>query len=84
MKKIEVWTFKTCPFCVRALNLLDSLGINYENHVLPWGDSYLKVLEEKTACDTLPQIFADGDYIGDCSHIHDLHQQGLLLDMLGA
>lgn len=84
MKKIEIWTFKTCPFCVKAKILLDNIGVDYEEHCVPYGDSALKTLEGQTGCDTLPQIFADGEFIGDCSQIHALHDQDQLMALLGA
>ena len=82
MKKVEIWTFETCPFCIKAKGLLDNLNIGYEETMIPFGDTRLKELEAKTGCGTLPQIFVDGEFIGDCSQVHDLHDKGLLLDMI--
>ena len=84
MKKIEIWTFKFCPFCVKAKALLDRLEVDYIEHCIPYTDKRLKELEAKTGCDTLPQVFADGEFIGDCSKIHDLHDLGQLMPLLGA
>lgn len=82
MKKVEIWTFKMCPFCVKAKKLLDKLEIEYEESVIPWGDSRLQELEAKTGCGSLPQIFVDGEFVGDCSKIHDLHDEGVLENIL--
>jgi glutaredoxin 3 len=82
MKKIEIWTFKTCPFCIKAINLLESLDVEYENHVLAWGDTKVKELEAKSGIDTLPQLFVDGEFIGDSSKMMALHQQGELVAIL--
>lgn len=82
MKKITVWTFKTCPFCVKAKRLLDKLDLPYEEIMIPFGDTRLDELEKKTGCGTLPQIFADDEFIGDCSKLYDLYRDGLLLDLL--
>jgi glutaredoxin 3 len=82
MKKVDIWSFKMCPFCVKAKKLLDKLEIAYEETVIPWGDSRLQELEAKTGCGSLPQIFADGEFIGDCSKIHDLHAEGVLEKLL--
>jgi glutaredoxin 3 len=82
MKKVEIWTFRMCPFCVKAKKLLDKLEIEYEETVIPWGDSRLQELEAKTGCGSLPQIFVDGEFVGDCSKIHDLHDEGVLENIL--
>ncbi len=82
MKKVDIWTFRMCPFCVKAKKLLDKLEIEYEETVIPWGDSRLQELEAKTGCGSLPQIFVDGEFIGDCSKIHDLHDEGVLKNIL--
>lgn len=82
MKKIEIWTFTTCPFCIRAKRLFDKLDIPYTEHVLPNGDPKLKELENQTGCGTLPQIFADGEFIGDCSKLYDLYREGQLMGLL--
>jgi glutaredoxin 3 len=82
MKKIEIWTFKTCPFCVKAKMLLDQLGVSYEEHCISYGDSKLSELESKTGCGTLPQIFVADKFIGDCSQLYALHEAGELEEML--
>lgn len=82
MKKVVIWTFRTCPFCIKAKALLDELQIEYEDIEIPFGDSRLKTLEEKTGCGTLPQIFIDDVFIGDSSKLFDLNDQGLLIGML--
>lgn len=82
LKKIKIWTFTSCPFCVRVKRLFDKLDIPYTEHVIAYGDPHLKVLEAKTACDTLPQVFADDEFIGDCTKLYDLYRQGELLDLI--
>ena len=82
MKKIEIWTFKFCPFCVKAKRLLDALNVEYEEIRIPNNDKRMDALEAKTGCDTLPQIFADGEFVGDCSKIHELHDMGQLMKIL--
>ena len=82
MKKVVIWTFKFCPFCVKAKALLDQLDIQYEEIMIPFGDKRLEELSQKTNCTTLPQIFVDEVFIGDCSKIHELHEEGLLVAMI--
>lgn len=83
MKKIEMWTFEFCPYCVKAKALLDELNVEYTEYMIPFGDSRLKDLEVKTGCDTLPQLFADDEFIGDCSKMIALNDRNELLPLLG-
>ena len=32
MAKVEIYTWQTCPFCVRAKGLLDRKGVSYTEH----------------------------------------------------
>ncbi len=82
MKKVVIWTFKTCPFCIKAKVLLDELNVEYEEVQIPFGDARLNELEKKTGCSTLPQTFVDDTFIGDCSKMHELHEEGVLLGLL--
>ncbi len=82
MKKVDIWTFRMCPFCVKAKKLLNKLDVSYEETMIPFGDSRLSELEAKTGCGTLPQIFVDGEFIGDCSKLFDLHEEGVLENIL--
>ncbi|MCH4887759.1 glutaredoxin [Acidaminobacter sp. JC074] len=82
MKAVKIWTFKTCPFCIKAKKLLDELNVEYEEIMIPFGDDRLNELAKETGCTTLPQIFVEGDFIGDCSKIHELNDQGLLMPMI--
>ncbi|MBN2796009.1 MAG: glutaredoxin [Clostridia bacterium] len=82
MKHIEVWTFKFCPYCVKVKKLFEDLKIPYTEHMIPFGDPRLKDLEAKTGCGTLPQIFADGEFIGDCDLMHVLHEKGELMEVI--
>lgn len=50
--------------------------------MIPFGDARLKDLEAKTGCGTLPQVFADDEFIGDCDQLHQLHAQGTLMEVL--
>jgi len=82
MKKIVIWTFKRCPFCVKSKKLLDQLNVEYEEIQIPFGDKRLDELALKTGCTTLPQTFVDDEYIGDNSKLYELHAEGVLESIL--
>ncbi len=75
-KKVIIYTFKTCPFCIRAKRLLNNKRIDYEEIDISNQKEKLKELETKTGCSTVPQIFVDDKFIGGCDDIVELHKKG--------
>ncbi len=85
MAKIEIYTWQTCPFCLRAKALLDSKGVSYEEHAID-GDSIarLAMTERADGRTTVPQIFINDKGIGGCDELHALERSkelDILLDV---
>lgn len=76
VKKVVIYTFETCPFCVRAKRLLRNKGVNFKEIEISRGKAKLDELESKTNCSTVPQIFVDDKFIGGCDDIVKLHKTG--------
>ncbi len=81
MKTVEIYTYRTCPYCVRAKELLDQEGINYAEYIVSYSE--LKSLEKRTGCDTVPQILVDDKFIGGCDDLYDLYRAGKFSDIFG-
>ena len=84
MKKIEIYTTKFCPFCVKAKSLLNKKNIKF----LEIDVSDDQALREKmtamaNGARSVPQIFADNVYIGDCDKIYKLDREKKLDKLLG-
>ncbi|HLE00968.1 MAG TPA: glutaredoxin 3 [Bdellovibrionota bacterium] len=63
--KIEVYTTKTCPYCVRAKALLKSRGVAFQEIMIdPNDDGQWDALERRSGMQTVPQIFVDGKILG--------------------
>lgn len=75
MKKVVIYTFNTCPFCVRAKRLMDNKGVSYEEIDITTDRDELKKLEKSTQCATVPQIFVNDEFIGGCDDIIKLHKE---------
>lgn len=75
-KKIEVYTWGYCPFCIRAKNLLKDKGLDYTEVSLDGKDDELMALRERTGQRTVPQIFIDDDFIGGFSELSALNASG--------
>ena len=84
MKKIEIYTTNYCPFCVKAKSLLNKKKINFfEINVSNDESLREKMAAMANGARSVPQIFADNIYIGDCDTIHKLDQEKKLDKLLG-
>ena len=79
MAVIEIYTTPFCPFCVRAKSLLKSKGVEFtEIDVMMRPGRRREMTERAGGRRTVPQIFVDGDYLGDCTDIHGMDREGRL------
>jgi glutaredoxin 3 len=53
----------TCPFGVRAKQMLERAGFDIDDRILGTRDE-VDALEEKLGVETTPQVFIDGERIG--------------------
>ena len=82
---IEIYTWSTCPFCIRAKRLLDKKGVEYTEYCLDGDEAGRDKMTERTGGPrSVPQIFIDDKYIGGCDDIHALDRQGGLDPLLQA
>jgi len=84
MKKIEIYTTNYCPFCVKAKSLLNKKKINFFEIDVSNDESLReKMSAMANGARSVPQIFSDNIYIGDCDAIHKLDQEKKLDKLLG-
>jgi len=82
--KVEIYHWTTCPFCVRALALLDKKGVEYTPYNITGDEAArAKMVERTGGPKSVPQIFVDGSLIGGCDDLHALEAQGKLDGILG-
>ena len=84
MPKVEIYTWSTCPFCIRAKQLLDQKGVEYTEYEIS-GDEAARSAMVARGSDgkrSVPQIFINDVHIGGCDAIHALDRQGKLDAML--
>ncbi|MBC6420495.1 MAG: glutaredoxin 3 [Hormoscilla sp. SP5CHS1] len=79
MSKIEIYTWSTCPFCIRAKGLLNKKGAEYTEYCID-GDEEArhKMADRANGRTSLPQIFINDQHIGGCDDIYELEFQGEL------
>ena len=84
MAEIEIYTSPWCPFCIAAKRLLDNKGLAYnEIEVTMKSRARREMIERASGNHKVPQIFVDGQYIGNCDDIMALEAEGELDVRLG-
>ena len=85
MAEVVIYTKPGCPYCVRALALLDSKGADYENIVASNDpEKKAEMVQRANGRATFPQIFIDGRHIGGSDDLQALDRQGKLDALLAA
>ncbi|MGP1384964.1 MAG: glutaredoxin 3 [Thainema sp.] len=80
---IEIYTWSSCPFCIRAKALLDKKGVDYTEHQIDGDEAARSKMAKRTGGPrSVPQIFVNDHYVGDCQGIHQLDAQGKLDQIL--
>lgn len=78
MKKAVIYLATYCPFCHRALNLLEKKGFEIEKIDVTNDQKKWDEIAAKTGMKTVPQIFIDGEFIGGCDDLFELESKGKL------
>ncbi len=85
MANVEIYTWKTCPFCIRAKGLLDDKGVEYTEYAIDGDDAARnKMADRSNGRRSLPQIFINDVHVGGCDDIHALEATGKLDVLLAA
>lgn len=83
--KIEIYTWSSCPFCIRAKQLLRNKKVEFTEYEID-GDEVRRAMmtERANGSRSLPQIFINDIHIGGCDDLHTLEDQGELDKLLCA
>ena len=83
MPDIDIYTTPFCPFCVRAIQLLENKGVQYtEINLMVDPGRRQEMLDRAQGGYTVPQIFIDGQHIGGCDELYALDRNGKLDPLL--
>jgi glutaredoxin 3 len=83
MPPITIYTLAFCPFCSRAMKLLDAKGAAYEQIDVTFKPGVRAAMRERSGgANTLPQIFIGDTHVGGCDELHALDASGGLDPLL--
>jgi len=85
MKSIEIYTTQTCGYCIMAKRLLGRKEVAYsEIDVTGKPELRAEMIQRARGRYTVPQIFVDGEYLGDCDEMYAMDADGRLDRILSA
>lgn len=77
--QVEIYTWQTCPYCIRAKMLLWWKGVNFTEYKIDGNTEARNLMAERAnGRRTVPQIFINNQPIGGCNELYTLDSQGQL------
>ena len=85
MQAVKIYTTATCPYCIRAKQLLKERGVDHMEEIRIDADpSQRAKMMEVSGRRTVPQIFIGQTHVGGCDDLVALDGQGGLMPLLNA
>jgi len=76
---VEIYTWSTCPFCIRAKALLTKKGVDFTEYCIDGDEATRqKMATRANGRRSLPQIFINDQHVGGCDDLYALNAQGTL------
>ena len=82
MKPVTIYISAICPFCQRAMRLLDSKGVNYQTVSVDGRPDVRQEMTQKAGQNTVPQIWIGDTHVGGCDDLFALESADKLNDLL--
>ncbi|WP_263080774.1 glutaredoxin 3 [Endozoicomonas sp. Mp262] len=82
MNQVLIYTSALCPFCSKALWLLDKKGAGYRNISVDGRPDVRQEMTKKAGRHTVPQIWIGDSHIGGCDDLFALEASGELDKLL--
>jgi glutaredoxin 3 len=80
---VEIYTWQTCPYCIRAKLLLQWKGVRFTEYKIDGnGAARVKMAERANGRRTVPQIFINNQHVGGCDDLYQLDRAGKLDPLL--
>ena len=80
---VEIYTWQTCPYCIRAKTLLWWKGVNFTEYKIDGDEAARNAMAQRAnGRRSVPQIFINDRHVGGCDDIHKLDADGDLDPLL--
>ena len=80
---VEIYTWQTCPYCIRAKLLLWWKGVNFTEYKIDGDEAARTAMAARSnGKRSVPQIFINNRHTGGCDDLHRLNSQGQLDTLL--
>ena len=85
MSHVTIYTKPYCPYCVRALDLLERKGVAFTEIEAAYDPAKrAEMIQRANGRATFPQIFVGDRHIGGCDEMMALEREGKLDPLLQA
>jgi len=82
MSKVTIYTKPYCPYCVRAVDLLERKGVAFTEIEAAFDPAKRQEMMQRSGRATFPQIFVGERHIGGCDDMMALEREGKLDPLL--
>lgn len=82
MTDVTIYLTRWCPFCTRAVALLDSKNVDYTAIDVDADPALREEMMQRSNRRTVPQIFIGQTHVGGCDELFALERQGQLDPLL--
>jgi len=83
MPKVVMYTTSVCPYCIRAKNLLQHKGVDFEELNIEREHDLMQECFTRSQRRTVPQIFVDDFHVGGYDDMAEMDSMGKLDPLLG-
>jgi monothiol glutaredoxin len=73
-----------CGFSAAVVSILKELGVQYGSYNILADQELREGLKEYSSWPTFPQLYVDGQLVGGCDIVRELHAKGELARVLSA
>ncbi|MBB3891785.1 glutaredoxin 3 [Phenylobacterium haematophilum] len=85
MAEVTIYTKPYCPYCIRAVSLLEKKGVEFQEIEAAFDpEKRQEMVQRANGRSTFPQIFIGGQHIGGCDDMMALEYDGKLDALLAA
>ena len=80
---IEIYTASYCGYCEKAILLLFKGGYSFRVIDVTKDEIKRYGLRSRTGCKTIPQVFINDEFVGGCSDLESLLEDGTVSRLIG-